>query len=396
MSVSSSLLAPHTQELIDDVHDRFQTHFGAPEHVAVAPGRVNLIGEHTDYNDGFVLPIAIDRYVAAAFRAREDRRLRIHAGDFEATQEIDLDALHATPDGWGRYVAGVAWALQEAGEALRGADVVLRGNIPVGAGLSSSAALEMAVALALATVSGVAWQPVRMARLGQHAENSFVGVSCGIMDQFASATPDGGAALLLDCRSLAFEQVALPEGVRVVVMDTGVRRRLADGVYNERHRQCRDAVAVIRRRNGTVTALRDVPPDVLATYRADLDPVTYRRARHVVDEIQRPRQMARALEAGRMDQAGRLMYDSHASLRDLYEVSCDELDAMVEAAQNHPACYGARLTGAGLGGCAIALVERDGHEDFTRQVHAAYRSRFDHPSALYVCRPSAGAHLLEA
>ena len=384
-----------TLSLVDELTELARNHLGDDVEHALAPGRVNLIGEHTDYNDGFVLPMAIDRHVGLAFRPRTDRRLRVFAFEFGETHDLDLDRLEEAQAGWSRYVAGVAWAMQDAGAELRGADLLIHGNIPVGAGLSSSAALEMAVALALSTMAGIPWDPAQMARLGQRAENDFVGVSCGIMDQLTSAASAEGSALLIDCRSLATEQVDIPEAARVVVMDTGVRRMLSDGIYNKRFEECRHAVTLIRRRDRGVRALRDVSPEQLGSYRDLLPPVIFRRARHVVHENERPLAMSTALKSGNLAAAGRLMYQSHASLRDLYDVSIPELDGMVEEAQKHPACFGARLTGAGLGGCAVALINGEERDDFTQNVLGAYRARFDHPAALYVCRPSAGAHLLE-
>lgn len=373
----------------------FEHRFGRPPAVALAPGRVNLVGEHTDYNDGFVLPLAIDRYMAAAFAPRKDRTLHVHALDLDDSATIDLDDLDATPTGsWSRYVAAVAWALETAGETLTGADLLLHGDIPVGAGLSSSAALELAVMRALAAASGVDWDPEPMARLAQRAENEFVGVACGIMDQFVAAVPRTPGALLLDCRSLAYEHVELPEEAVVYVLDTGVRRRLTNGVYDERVRQCREALAIVQREVGPARALRDVSPEALEATRPAMPDVLYRRAKHVVEEILRPARMAQALRAGDLDAAGEVMLASHSSLRDLYEVSSPELDHAVEQARAHEGCYGARLTGAGLGGCAVALVHRDAEADFADWIAAAYRKRFSHPSAFYVCRPAMGAHLV--
>jgi galactokinase len=384
--------------LVERARRRFAERFGAgpAPRVAVAPGRVNLIGEHTDYNDGYVLPMAIARAAVVVFRPRADRILRGHAVAFDETRERALDALDA-PGGhdWLSYVAGVAWAFAAEGLAVPGLDVVVDGDVPLGAGLSSSAALEMATARALCAAGEIAWEPVRMARLGQRAENQFVGMNCGIMDQFASAVSEEGTALLLDCRSLETRAVPVPEDAALVVMDTGARRALAGSAYNDRRAACERVVAHLRALDPSVRALRDVTPALLERGRAGLDPIDYRRAGHVVPESRRPVEMAKAFETGDLAAAGRLMNDSHFSLRDLYEVSCEELDLITEIARRQTACFGARMTGAGFGGCAVALVRADSVGPFCEAVLGTYTGRIDLPAALYPCRPMAGARLLD-
>jgi galactokinase len=278
---------------------------------------------------------------------------------------------------------------------LRGADLAVAGDVPIGAGLSSSAALEVAVARALCAAADLPWDAVEMARICQRAENAYVGINCGVMDQFAASASARDHALLLDCRSLKTEAVPLPAGAVVVVMDTGVRRSLARSAYNDRRRSCEEAVAALRGALPDVRSLRDVTPALLEAERGHLEPVAFKRAAHVVVENFRPVQMAAALRTGDLAAAGRLMNESHASLRDLYEVSCAELDAMVEIAQAQPGCLGARMTGAGFGGCAVALVETARADDFTREVERAYRVRYDLPAALFTGRPAAGARLVE-
>ncbi len=379
------------------LRSRFAEVFGSGSPgLAAAPGRVNLIGEHTDYNDGFVFPMAIDRSARLAFAGRPDRRLRAHSVAFSETRELTLQEIRP-PGGaeWIAYVAGVAWAMADAGLDVSGIDLVLDGDVPLGAGLSSSAAVEMVTARALCAVSGTPWEAVRMARLGQKAENRYVGVGCGLMDQLASAACQEGSALLLDCRSLETQAVPIPAAARVVVMDTGARRSLAGSAYNERRASCEAAVLALRRRHPEVRALRDVDEATLLAARQELDPVALKRARHVVVENRRPVRMAEALRAGDLAAAGRLMNDSHASLRDLYEVSSPELDRITELARRHPACYGARLTGAGFGGCAVALVKADQADEFSSQVHRAYRAEVDLQSDFFVTAPSAGARLFE-
>ncbi|HSU17719.1 galactokinase [Longimicrobium sp.] len=368
----------------------FAERFGAPPaFVARAPGRVNLIGEHTDYSGGFVLPMAIDRAVWIALRPRADSRVSVASLDFGETGEFDLGRLESAGGGWLEYVRGMAWALGDE-LALRGWEGVASGDVPKGAGLSSSAALELAAARAFAAVSGIDWDARRMALLAQRAENGWVGVRCGIMDQMISAAGEAGHALLIDCRSLETRPVPLPPGTAVVVMDTGTRRGLVDSEYNERRR----ATEVAAERLG-VPALRDVDVATLESRAAELDPVTLRRARHVVGENERTLAAAAALERGDAAEVGRLVDLSHASLRDDFQVSRRELDAIVELAQAHPACFGARMTGAGFGGCAVALVERSAADDFARKVGDAYRAAVGLEPRVYVCAAAPGASIEE-
>lgn len=376
----------------------FGARFGRPPAgVAVAPGRVNLIGDHTDYNDGFVLPMALGLGVACAFSPRDDGRLRVHSSSHGETQEAPLADLRP-PGGssFFAYVAGVAYVLREAGRPLRGLDLLVAGNLPIGAGLSSSAAIELAAARAFASASSLEWEPVAMARHCQRAENAYVGMNCGLMDQYASAAARAGAALLLDCRSLEARAVPLPEEAAVVIMDTGSRRGLAGSAYNERRAACESAVRALATLRPDIRALRDVDQALIEQGRSLLDTVTYSRAAHVVAENFRPVAMAEALQRGDLPAAGELMNASHASLRDLYAVSSPELDLMTDLARGHPACLGARLTGAGFGGCAVALVRSREAADFASRVGAAYRAeRPDLPCALFACSPAAGARLID-
>jgi len=386
------------------VREEFARRFGgAPALIARAPGRVNLIGDHTDYNDGFVLPVAIDRAVWIALRPRDDHDVVVHSLDFHETAQLrNIDALRrdgsatadATADatvdassGWIEYVRGVAWALDEAQYRLCGWDGVMAGDVPLGAGLSSSAALELAVARAFAGASEIAWEPVTMARLAQRAENQWVGVNCGIMDQLISAAGVAGHAVCIDCRSLDMRKVPLPVDAAVVVLDTATRRGLVDSLYNERREQCEAAA-----RWFGVPALRDVD---LATFeaRADgLDVVTRRRARHVITENARTVAAADALAAGDVACVGMLMNESHASLRDDFDVSRAELDAMVRIAQRHDACHGARMTGAGFGGCAVALTRGgDAAIAFAADVAKQYAEAVGLTPAVYVCAAADGA-----
>ena len=390
----------HADTARDEFEDVFATE---PSGVVVAPGRVNLIGEHTDYNDGFVLPMAIDRGMAIGFAPREDDTLRVWSNEFGQSREVQLDGLRrrASGDGdrsrrggWFGYVAGVAWAMYGAGLELRGADLAIVSDVPTAAGLSSSAALEVGVARALAAASALEWDPRAAALMAQRAEHEFAGVACGIMDQLSVAAAHEGCALLLDCRSLETGDVPIPPGSRVVVFDTGVRRSLTTSAYNERREACERAVAAVRTIEPSVRALRDVDMPLLERARDEMDGVAYRRASHVVPENHRPVAMAAALAHGDLGQAGTLMAASHASLRDLYEVSCPELDAIVDLASAQPGCYGARLTGAGFGGCAIALVEASAVDAIVSAVAAGYKARTGRETTPFVTRPSAGAHVV--
>ncbi len=393
--------------LLQRARHEFETAFrcGAPTSFAVAPGRVNLIGEHTDYNDGFVLPMAIDRHVAVAFAPRQDRVLRAYASEFLETRELSLDVLErrttseparrSARGGWFGYVAGVAWAMLGAGHSLNGADLAIASDLPVGAGLSSSAALEIGVALALGAVSGVAWDSRRAARLAQQAEHEFAGVACGIMDQLSVASAREGCALLIDCRSLDTRDVPIPETARLLVFNSGVRRELSASAYNDRRAACERVVAALQARHGWVRALRDVDDALLAEVAPSLDPVDVRRASHVIAENRRPAPLADAFACGNLERAGRLMMHSHASLRDLYEVSAPELDVLVDLAIVQPGCTGARLTGAGFGGCVIALAEAGSVERVLSSVEAGYEERTGRSTTAFVALPAGGARVIE-
>lgn len=374
-------------ELRARVVAEFERRFGGtPEFCARAPGRVNLIGDHTDYNEGFVLPMAIDREVWFAARARSDRQVKVHSLDFDEDASFALADGGPHGAGWVEYLRGVAWALEQGGRSTRGWEGVAAGDVPKGAGLSSSAALELATARTFAAVSNLPWQPVAMAQLAQRAENEWVGVNCGIMDQLISAAGAAGHALLIDCRSLQTRLVHIPERAAVVVLDTGTRRGLVESAYNERRAQCEQAA-----RWFGVAALRDVDVATFLAREAQLEPMIRKRARHVVTENARTTAAASLLEQNDLSGVGQLMNESHVSLRDDFEVSRPELDAMVELAQGEEACFGARMTGAGFGGCAVALVERQAAAAFARTVADAYTRAVGLHPAVYVCMASQGA-----
>jgi galactokinase len=359
-----------------------------PPVVVRAPGRVNLIGEHTDYNDGFVLPMAIDRAVWIALRPRRDGRVIAYALDLDDATDFPLEALENTNEGWAEYLKGVAWSLQEAGYALQGWEGVIIGDVPRGAGLSSSAALELATARAFSTVSDVLWDPAKMAKVCQRAENDWVGMRCGIMDQMISAAGHANHALLIDCRSLETKLVPLPPDTAVIVLDTATRRGLVDSVYNERREQCEAAARFFG-----VPALRDVSVAQFEAHANALDDTTRRRARHVVTENARTLQAAEAMQRGDPREIGYLMNASHASLRDDFEVSSRELDAMAACARQEDTCHGARMTGAGFGGCAIALVQADAAEAFSASVAVCYRDVVGITPNIHICEAAQGAEV---
>ena len=369
-----------------------------PSGIAFAPGRVNLVGEHTDYNDGFVLPMAIEEGIAAAFAPNGEGVLRVHACDVGETREIPIAALQGSrvpASGWFRYVAGMAWTMNADGMRVAGTTMTLAANLPSGAGLSSSAAVELAAGRALAASAGAAWDPRRVSLVAQRAEQAFAGVACGIMDQMAVACARAGRALLLDCRSLATSDVLIPADVRIVIVNTGVRRSLSSSAYNERRAACERAVAAVRRSSPDVRALRDVDEHALAHARDAMDEEAFRRASHVVAENRRPAQLAAALQRGDLRRAGRVMLESHDSLRDLYDVSCPELDLVVALSMEQKGCYGARLTGAGFGGCAIALVDAEAVDSFVHGVARDYAARTRLEPQVIVSRPGEGTRLVE-
>jgi galactokinase len=358
---------------------------------------VNLVGEHTDYNDGFVLPMAIEQGIAAAFAPNGEDVLRVHASDFDDTRELPIAALRGLrlPScGWLRYVAGMAATMTAEGVRLAGTTMTLASNLPSGAGLSSSAAVELVVGRALAAAAGTDWDPRRMSLIAQRAEQEFAGVACGIMDQMAVACARAGRALLLDCRSLETSDVLIPADVRIVIVNSGVRRSLSSSAYNERRAACERAVTAVRRVAPDVRALRDVDETALARARDAMDDEAFRRASHVVAENRRPVRFAAALEQRDLESAGRVMLESHASLRDLYEVSCPELDLLVALSMMQQGCHGARLTGAGFGGCTIALVETDRVDGFVHDVARDYFARTRHEASIIVATPAEGTRLV--
>ncbi len=370
---------------------------GEPETIMRAPGRVNLIGEHTDYNDGFVLPVAIDRDILVASRRRDDRLVRIHSLEPDVLIEFPLDDIqYDTENNWSNYPKGVARFLQEAGYNLSGLEIVFTGNVPRGAGLSSSAALEVAMAMTFEKVSGLEIDPAEMALICQKAENQFVGVNCGIMDQFISRMGQKDNALLLDCRSLEFELVPLNlEGIKIVVCNTGVQRGLVDSEYNKRRSECERGVKILEELLPGIQALRDVNISDFHKYKNHLPEVTERRCEYVIEESNRVLESVQLLEEGDLVGFGILMNESHIGLRDEYEVSCPELDTMVTIAWSTEGVIGSRMTGAGFGGCTVTLVQEDAVERLIQKVNKEYPESTGLEPEIYVCTAEDGAGSVE-
>jgi galactokinase len=390
-------------EIIDQITTIFQEKFGgAPVHIARAPGRVNLLGEHVDYNDGFVLPAAIDRATYIAFSPTDSEQTTLVAADFDQEAFLSLQTipLKCHRDGsplpeWAQYPAGVMWALNEAHLETRGMNAVYASDVPRGSGLSSSASVEMAFMISWQALGSWTLPAMQRALLGQKAENQYVGVNCGIMDQFASACGVENRLLVLDCRSLEWKTIPLPENLSIVIADTKVRRKLTSGEYNKRRAACEEAVHLLKRDLPNIKSLRDVSVEEFNRFSAKLPQEVSKRARHVVEEIERSKQAETLLEAGNIQRFGELMNECHASLRDLYEVSCPELDVMARIAQSLDGCYGARLTGAGFGGCTVNLVARDKAESFSASLATGYESEVGYLPEIYITRASNGAELLQ-
>lgn len=377
---------------IDKVREQFERQYGIhPRLMVRGPGRVNLIGEHTDYNDGFVFPAAIDRAAYVAVRPREDRQVHVYAADLGQSDVFALDNIvHNDEQGWSNYVRGVVKALLVAGHELGGADMLITSDVPRGSGLSSSAALEVAVGYAFQVLNRLNLYGEELALLAQGAENTFVGVQCGIMDQFISALGQADHALLIDCRNLSYRAVPLPETANVVVCDSGVRHEHGSSGYNDRRAECAEAVQTLKTKLPKITALRDVTPEDLAQHGHLLSDVVLRRARHVVSENQRVLESASALEGGNYERFGELMNESHISMRDDYEITVPAIDTLVSLAQAMPGCYGSRMTGGGFGGCTVSLVDSAAVAEFQRTVAEGYKNATGREATIYVCRASEG------
>ena len=390
----------HDQDLavndpLQALGDTFVRLYGEKPRVYQAPGRVNLIGEHTDYNDGFVMPAAVGFYTQVAAGLRNDRKLVVHSENFLERVEISLDNL--VPRGehhWSDYVAGVAKMVEATGRSLPGANLIINGIVPQGAGLSSSASLEVAVGAALLDLTGKQATLKELALLCQRAENEFVGARCGIMDQFVATHGERGKALMLDCRSLDYSLLRLPDEVRLVICNSMVRHSLAAGEYNRRRAECEEGVRILATRLPNVKALRDVSETELLKFGPELPPVVERRCRHVIRENARVVLAAAALERGDLEEFGSLMRQSHESLRDDFEVSCLELDLLVDLTTEMEGVYGARMTGGGFGGCTVNFVRAECVQTFTDQTILGYQNVTGKLAEIYVCSAADGVSRL--
>jgi galactokinase len=383
-------------KLIAGLAEGFEKLYGAQPRIYRAPGRVNLIGEHTDYNDGFVMPAAVAFSTYAAVAPRRDRKLVIISQEFPGTFEFDLDRLPSQRAGaWSDYVVGVAQVLEHQGNKLAGANLLIHSEVPLAAGLSSSAAVEVASALALMGVSKIEMQLPEVAKLCREAENNFVGARVGIMDQFVSCMGKAGHALLLDCRSLEFKLVQIPVELRLIVCNTMVKHENATSGYNTRREECEEGVRYFATWDRKVHSLRDVSVDLLNQHAAGLPPTILKRCTHVIYENQRTLDAAQALAAGDLSRVKKLMHESHLSLRDLYEVSCPELDIMVEAAEGLPGFCGGRMTGGGFGGCTVNLVQEQHAPDFGARISERFQKATGITPQIYICSAEDGAQVVK-
>ena len=373
---------------------RFRDLFGGTPRLFRAPGRVNLIGEHTDYNDGFVMPVALDLSCWVAAAPRNDRRIVVHSVNADETATVDIDAAPVRIGAWPDYIAGVSSMLRAHG-AAHGASLLVHSEVPPGAGLSSSAALEVAVATALLDLAGVPLDPTTIARLCQRAENEVVGAACGIMDQYTAVHARAGNALMLDCRSLQHRLIPLPATLRIVACNSMVRHSIAGGEYNRRRAECIAAVAKLAEHDPGVTSLRDVDLARVEEARASLGDLLFRRARHIVTENARVILAALALEACDPAALGRLMAESHRSLRDDFEVSAPELNLLVDAARENPGVLGTRMTGGGFGGCTVNLVDEEFVDDFRAHMLTRYEAVTGLKPDIYVSGSAGAAGALE-
>ncbi|MCC5942991.1 MAG: galactokinase [Balneolaceae bacterium] len=383
--------------LIDNICSEFTKRFGNQFILIEAPGRVNLIGEHTDYNDGFVLPAAIDKAIWLALNLNNENRVRLFSVDMNEEYEIELStSLNKSGKGWPDYILGVVDQLQKHGMETTGFDCVFGGNVPIGAGLSSSAALESGVLYGLAERNGWEISLMKMAQIAQKAENEFVGVQCGIMDQFASLNGKAAHALKLDCRTLDYEAVPLQDpDFKIVLCDTGVRRELAGSEYNIRRQQCEKGVSIIQETHPKVKKLRDVTLKVLKDHKDKMEPVVFDRCLFVIEENNRVLDACEDLEQNDIDAFGEKMFLSHDGLKNKYEVSCKELDVLVDIARDVDGVIGSRMMGGGFGGCTINLVRTGSVESFKDIIQKSYKAETGLDTEVYVTAISDGTRLVD-
>lgn len=364
-------------ELIrNGIQEKFLNLFNEKPLIVRSPGRVNIIGEHTDYNDGFVLPAAINKAIYLAITARTDEQVHLYSSEFNASFQTTLSQMRPAKEVWPNYILGVADQLVKRGYVIRGFNLVIDGDIPIGSGLSSSAAVECATAFALNALFDLNITKLDLALIAQKAEHEFAGVLCGIMDQFASVFGKKDQVIRLDCRSLEYEYVPLKlEGHQLLLLNTNVKHSLASSEYNTRRNQCERGVALVKKHHPEVESLRDVTMDMLLRYVKDSDELIYRRCKYIIEENQRLLEGCEDLINGRIDYLGQKMFQSHEGLRREYEVSCPELDFLVDAVKNHPGVLGARMMGGGFGGCTINIVKENAVDQLVRELSRAYNEK---------------------
>jgi galactokinase len=378
------------------VTDLFSQHFGQPDLIVRSPGRINLIGEHTDYNMGFVLPASIDKAIYIAIGKRNDTEIHLLAADLDEKYQTTLDQLLFSDKHWPNYVMGVVDQLQKAGHSLKGFNAVLSGDVPLGAGLSSSAAVECATAFALNDLFSLGLDRLTMVQLSQKAENQFVGVQCGIMDQFASMFGREEKLIRLDCRSLAYEYIPFPtETIEVLLMDTGVKHSLASTEYNQRREECETGVSIIRQQYPEVNSLRDATSAMVETVLSGGDTKVYHRCKYIVEEIERLQLACADLQQRDLHAFGQKMFATHDGLSRLYEVSCPEADALVDMVRNDAKVYGARMMGGGFGGCTINIVEKGYAPELAERTAPVYLERFGKEMKWYIVQIDKGTSIAQ-
>ncbi len=383
-------------DLLHGAREKFLEYFRRKENLLIirSPGRINLIGEHTDYNDGFVLPTAIDRSINFVISERDDSKCRLYASNIQDSWEFDARKPEKSSKRWANYLIGIVDQLQRGGHRLCGFDCLFGGNIPIGAGLSSSAAIEDGFAFALNELCHLGMGRIELAMMAQKSEHEFVGVMCGIMDQFANLLSQNDYFLKLDCRSLEYDYVPFDmKELSLVLCDTGLRHELANSKYNLRRRQCENGVERIASLGNNVSKLRDVSLDMLEDCRPRLDPVIYNRCEYVIEENGRVEEACEALRRKEYGKLGSLLFESHEGLRDKYSVSCEELDFLVETASHIDGVLGARMMGAGFGGCTINLIQRDSLQDFKTRIKRSYQKKIGKEPVFHDCKLAPGTEV---
>jgi galactokinase len=380
---------------ISKLKEKFQSLFNSEPLLVRSPGRVNIIGEHTDYNEGFVLPAAIDKAIYLAIGKREDQVISLYAQDYQQSHEVDLSAVTPTDKHWPNYILGIADQLQKKGYSISGFNLVIDGDVPLGAGLSSSAAVECATVYALNDLFELGIEKIEMVKMAQLAEQTFAKVMVGIMDQFASMFGKKGHAIKLDCRSLEYEYVPLVlKGIKILLLNTNVKHSLASSEYNTRRAQCEEGVALVKEKHPEVNSLRDVTMEMLQTLVAPKDEIIFKRCKYVVEENIRLLEGCEDLKKGHIDALGKKMFLTHEGLSKEYEVSCKELDFLVDHVKNNPAVLGARMMGGGFGGCTINLVKEEAIDELVKKISKDYQQAMNLELSAYIAGIEDGSSVM--